>query len=206
MASEHHHSSAKRDVGHLAWPLLGLVAISLVGTIVLELDSSDDPAPVAEQSPVSEPAPQPPAVLAFHGHDTNPQRVERTLARPLFSETRRPPADIPALTAGSPKLPRLTGVVVSPVGGFAIFAGNEGGKPHVVREGDQVGAAVVEVVAAGRVTLRGPDGIVVLHPSFGEDTVQVSRLSPAAPARPGYRPRQGGHDAAILNRQRVPAI
>jgi hypothetical protein len=104
------------------------------------------------------------------------------------------------VTAGSAKLPRLTGVVVSPAGGFAIFAGIESGKPIVVRAGDQVGDTVIEAVATGQVTLRGPDGIVVLHPGFGERTLQVSRLVPADPARPGYRPHQGGYDAAILNR------
>jgi hypothetical protein len=109
------------------------------------------------------------------------------------------------VTAGSPKLPRLTGVVVSPAGGFAIFAGNDGGKPIVAREGDQVGDAVIEAVAVGEVTLRGPGGIVVLHPSFGASVVQASSLKPALASSPGYRPRQGGHDAAILIRQRVPA-
>lgn len=200
-----HHTNAKRDIGHLAWPLLGLVAAVLVGTVVLEVQGSNDPVPVAEQSMVSAPVPLPVAVVASLGPDNSPQWAERTLARPLFSETRRPPADIPVVTAGSPKLPRLTGVVVSPAGGFAIFAGIEGGKPIVAREGDQVGDAVIEAVAVGQVTLRGPDGIVVLHPSFGEGTVQVSRLVPTSPARLGYRPRQGGHDAAILNRLHPPA-
>jgi hypothetical protein len=206
MASEHHHSSARRDVGHLAWPLLGLVAIALIGMVVLELETSDDPMPLAEQGAVSEPAPQPPAVLAFHEHDNSPQGVERMLARPLFSQNRRPLARTPGLLAESPTtLPRLTGVVVSPAGSFAIFTRIEGGKPVVVREGDQVGAAIVEAVAAGQVTLRGPEGILVLHPSFGERVLQASRPSPASLARSGYRPRQGGHDAAVLNRKRVPA-
>ncbi len=206
MISDHHHSGARRDVGYLAWPLLGLVAIALVGTIVLELESSDDPLSVAEQSPVSEPAPQPLAVLAFHGHDTSPQGVERMLARPLFNQNRRPLADTSGMIAEAPRtLPRLTGVVVSPAGGFAIFASIEGGKPIVVRQGDRVGAAVVEAVAAGQVTLRGPEGILVLHPGLGESVLQASRPNPASLTRSRYRPRQGGHDAAILNRKPVPA-
>jgi len=126
--------------------------------------------------------------------------MQTMLARPLFNQTRRPPEAPPSVLAVSPRLPQLTGVVVSPAGGFAIFDNEDGGKPIVVREGDQVGAAVIETVAAGQVTLRGPEGILVLHPNFAERVLQASRPNPASPRRPGYRPRQGGHDAAILNR------
>ncbi len=200
-----HHGDARRDVGHLAWPLLGLLAATLMGTVVLEVMDRDDPMLVVEQSTASVAAPPLLAVGALHGPDDRPRRVERMLARPLFSQNRRPPADTPVPTAGLPKLPRLTGVVVSPAGGFAIFASIEGGKPIIARQGDPVGAAVIEAVAAGQVTLRGPEGILVLHPSFGERVLQASRPNPAIPARPGHRPRQGGHDAAVLNRMRVPA-
>ncbi len=201
-----HHGIARRDVGHLAWPLLGLIAIALVGPVVLELESSDDLVPVAEQSAVSEPAPQLLAAVASHGQDNGPRRVERMLARPLFNQNRRPPTGTSDLIADAPKtLPRLTGVVVSPAGSFAIFASIEAGKPIVVREGDQVGAAVIEAVAAGEVTLRGPEGILVLHPSFGERVLQAGRPNFASLTRSRYRPRQGGHDAAILNRKHVPA-
>lgn len=200
-----HHGDARRGVGHLAWPLLGLLAATLMGTVVLEVTDRDDPMLVVEQSTASVAAPPLLAVVALHGPDDRPRRVERMLARPLFSQNRRPPADTPVPTASLPKLPRLTGVVVSPAGGFAIFASIEGGKPIIARQGDPVGAAVIEAVAAGQVTLRGPEGILVLHPSFGERALQASGPNPAIPARPGYRLRQGGHDAAILNRMRVPA-
>ncbi len=198
-----HHCNVGRNIGRPAWPLVGLVAAVLTGTVVLELEGRDDPVPIAERSIVSPVAPHALEVAAAHGNSQ--QSVERMLARPLFRQNRRPPADTPVLIAGSPKLPRLTGVVVSPAGGFAIFAGTEGGKPIIVQEGDRVGDVVIEAVAAGLVTLRGPGGLAVLHPSFGERALQVSRLSSASPTRPEYRPRQGGHDAAILNRKRVPA-
>lgn len=204
MTSEH-HTDAKREIGHLAWPLLGLVTVALITIVILEVESRDDPMPMVEPNTVSLPIAQPVILVAPQASNNSSQWAERTLARPLFSETRRPPADTPVVTTGPVKLPRLTGVVVSPAGSFAIFAGIEGGKPTVVREGDQVGDAVIEAVSAGQVTMRGLNGLAVLHPSFGEKALQVSRLSPVGPTRTGYRPRQGGHDAAVLNRLHQPA-
>ena len=207
MTSEH-HANARQDIGHLTWLLFGLVAAALMGTVVLELELRGDAVPPAEQSVVSAPVPQPVAVVASLGPENSLQWARSTLARPLFSRNRRPPADTPVtpvVIAGSPKLPRLTGVVVIPAGGFAIFAGIDGDKPIVAREGDQIGDAVIENIFAGQVTVRGPGGLAMLHPSFGEKTLQVSRLRPASPARTGSRPRQGGSDAAILNRSKEAA-
>ncbi len=190
-----------QDAGLCAWPFLGLIAAALTVVIALEVGFALD-----DQSRVFPPAVQPVAVVvaAPHEDDHSPHAVKTLLARPLFDQTRRPPAS-PSLVAVAPRLPQLTGVVVSPAGAFAIFANSDGGKPVVVREGDQVGFAVIETVAAGQVTLRGPEGILVLHPNFGDRVSQTSRRNPANSTRPGYRPRQGGHDAAILNRKDVPA-
>lgn len=200
-----HHGGAGRDVGHLAWPLLGLVAAALAATIALEIEGRNDFVPLTEQSMASVPASQHLTLAVSHEQDESRQQVERLFARPLFSQNRRPPADTPVSAVVAPQLPRLAGVVVSSAGSFAIFANSEGGKPTVVREGDQVGAVVIETVTAGQVTLRGPAGIVVLHTGFGEKDLQASGPHPASPQRSGYRPRQGGHDAAMLNRMRVPA-
>lgn len=203
-----HHDNARRDVGHLAWPLLGLAVAALIVTVVLEIEGRDDSVPLAEQSMVSVPASQPLTLAVSHERDSSRQQVERLFARPLFTQSRRPPADTPASAVVAPRLPRLprlTGVTVSSAGSFAIFASNEGGKPIVVREGGQVGAAVIETVTAGQVTLRGPAGTAVLHTGFDERVSQATGPNPASPRRPGYRPRQGGHDAAMLNRMRVPA-
>lgn len=149
------------------------------------------------------PSSQPLTLAASQERDHSRQQMERLLARPLFSQDRRPPSDAPDPAAAAPRMPRLTGVAVSSAGGFAIFANDEGGKPIVVREGGQVGVATIEAVSAGQVTLRGPAGIVVLHTAFEERVLQASRPDPASPQRPRYRPRQGGHDAAVLNRGRA---
>lgn len=199
-----HHERAARDVRRLAWPLLGLIAAALAVPLVLEIEGGDGSMPLAEQSLVSVPVPQPLTPATSHERDDDRQQVERLFARPLFSQNRRPPADIPASAVVAPRLPRLTGVVVSSAGGFAIFANSEGGKPIVVREGGQVGVATIEAVSAGQVTLRGPAGIVVLHTTFEERVLQASRSDLSSSQRPRYRPRQGGHDEAMLNRRRLP--
>jgi len=192
------HSDAGRGIGFASWPLLGLLAAGLAGTVLVEVTGSDSSVLVVEKDATSAPTPQYARVIARSGQDNRPQRMERILARPLFSEDRRPPAASAAPVAGLPRsLPRLTGIVVSPAGGYAIFAGVESGKPIVVQEGGQVGGAVVEAVAADQVTIRGPDGSVVMRPSFGDKVVQASRPNPAL--------RRGGHDAAVLNRWRRPA-
>ncbi len=193
----HQHCSVRREFGHLAWPLLGLIIASLIGVTSLEIasiavdDQSDAPVP-AHLSLAAVTAP------ALERVDDSPQRLNGMLARPLFSQNRRPPADTSLLVAGPlESLPRLSGVIVSPVGGFAIFANTEGGKPIVVEEGGHIGSAVIEAIAAGQVTLRGPNGIVVLRPMSEDSTLQVSWLSPVDPARPGYRQPQDGHYGAF---------
>jgi hypothetical protein len=185
------------DIAHLAWPSLGLVAIMLTGLVTLEVrdvaatDRSD--AYVPPQSflvTVAQPR------ITVEGDSS--RWVDKTLARPLFSSDRRPPPDTASLVAGpSMSLPRLTGVVVSSAGAFAIFAGPEGGKPVVVEEGGQVGAAVVETIAPGRVVILGPGGAVVLRPVFEEKALQVTALDVAEPAMPGYQRPQSGHRAAF---------
>ncbi len=154
-------------------------------------DQSDAPVP-AHQIPAAVIAP------AFEKTGNRPQHFSELLARPLFSRNRRAPAETPILAAGPlESLPRLSGVIVSPAGGFAIFANIEGGKPIIVEAGGHIGAAVVEAIAVGRVTLRGPNGIVVLRPISEDSTMQVSSLSPVEPIRPGYRQTRDGHYAAF---------
>ena len=49
--------------------------------------------------------------------------------------------------SGSAGLPRLTGVIVGPLGGLAIFASNDG-KPHTVAEGDKIGNFTVRTIGS----------------------------------------------------------
>ena len=163
-----------QDAGLCAGPLLGLTAAAITAVIALEVGLALD-----DQSRMSPPAVQPVAVVvaAPREDDHSPHSVKTLLARPLFDQTRRPPVAPPSVVAVMPRLPQLTGVVVSPAGAFAIFANSAGGKPIVVREGDQVGVAVIETVAAGHVTLRGPEGILTIPRDGGHG------LRPTRPRR-----------------------
>ncbi len=182
--SINNHSGAKRDTGHVAWFVLGLTAAGLIGAIMLSVMSlaGDGEVSIAvlDLSP-----PKPILALARAERDHSPD-TEKTLARPLFSSNRRPPTDIAASTASpSRPMPRLTGVVVSPVGKFALFANTDGGRPLVMGEGDHLGATVIEAIMAGEVTVRGPNGVVVLHSSFDESVAQASLRSPPTPPKQG---------------------
>ena len=97
--------------------------------------------------------------------------VAELLARPLFSSTRRPDQAprLPGSAATVAGVPRLSGILVNGADRRAIFAGAEqGGRVQsiVAREGDDVGAYRVQSVTFASVTLTGPNGAVVLKPSF----------------------------------------
>jgi hypothetical protein len=89
-------------------------------------------------------------------------------ARPLFSSTRRPSA-VANKSAGSATaleaVPRLTGVIIGPSGGWAIFA-DANGKSHAAAAGDAIGAFKVRAISPGIVTLTGSEGDRVLRPTF----------------------------------------
>src|SRR5919202_1181988 len=70
--------------------------------------------------------------------------VATELARPLFSPKRRPGSIAANDTAKD--LTRLTGVLVSPAGKNAIFAGSAGGKPIVIGEGERIGGYVISSI------------------------------------------------------------
>jgi len=92
-----------------------------------------------------------------------------SLARPLFSRGRRPPADTRQVAAAAPAMtvPRLTGVLVGPFGASAVFMVSGSDKPVTVQEGDQMGAYRIRRITPGEVLVDGPDGERVLRPSFG---------------------------------------
>jgi hypothetical protein len=91
--------------------------------------------------------------------------LETTLAKPLFSNTRRPPQNAPsgATTDSDLADTRLTGIVTEPGRRIAIFAVN-GDKPLKVVEGDAVSGWRIESITPREVSLSGPSGTKTLQP------------------------------------------
>ena len=174
-----------RGAGHVARPAFGLAAAGLIGAIALGIGSVAGEDGNGRAAVPNLPPPTPIAARASGGGNAALAGTATILARPLFSSSRRPPAKVagPAIDPAKP-MPRLTGVVVSPIGRFALFANVGGGRPLVMSEGDHLGAAVIEAIVAGEVTVRGPEGAVVLRSTFDENAVPVKPAVPVVPSTP----------------------
>jgi general secretion pathway protein N len=90
-----------------------------------------------------------------------------TLARPLFSSTRRPPQSASTEAAADSDLAdtRLTGIVTEPGRRTAIFAVS-GDKPLRVAEGEAVSGWRIESITPREVSLSGPSGTKTLQPKM----------------------------------------
>ncbi|HYZ34539.1 MAG TPA: hypothetical protein VE684_19920 [Crenalkalicoccus sp.] len=180
-----------------AFAALGLSAAALAGILALELSqiTGDQVASTAAAAAVARwrPAPVVPTPTA---PDHSREWGATALERPLFAADRRPVAEQrPAVaTGGGRDLPRLTGVLVGPTGGTAIFAAAaDGARPIVLREGDSLGAFEVKTILVGQVMLVGPEGEQVLRPSFGPRSEgTAARPAALAPARPAAQVTTAG--------------
>lgn len=111
------------------------------------------------------------------------------LARPLFAPGRRPDATAQAKAANT--LPRLAGIIVSAGTASAIFMA-PGQKPQIAGMGGQVGAYAVQSIDPDEVRLRGPQGVLALHPQFppatargaARDSAREAAQAAIAPAAP----------------------
>lgn len=153
--------------------LFGVLAAALAGSIAWQF------VPVDERDEVQPSAPS--QVLALVPGPAAPagrpaELAASILARPLLSPGRRPPAAARAATPAT-ELPRLTGIIISPDGSSAIFAGRP--RALVVPEGGRVGEYTVRQIAPGLVTLNGPVGLVALRPSF--DAARPGRATVGQP-------------------------
>src|ERR1700722_17130662 len=72
--------------------------------------------------------------------------VDTILARPMFSQSRRPP---PIRAFAPAALPRLTGVLIGGQSKTAIFSGGAGTKSIALVEGDLIGRYVIQFIVAG---------------------------------------------------------
>jgi general secretion pathway protein N len=129
--------------------------------VVAQAARSDAPSPMTRQQ---NPRPE--------------ELVATTLARPLFSSTRRPPQDAPSGAAADDLTDaRLTGIVTTPRHRLAIFAVS-GDKPLKVAEGDAVSGWRIESITPREVSLSGPSGTKSLQP----------KLDPSLAPPPGQPP------------------
>jgi hypothetical protein len=124
-----------------------------------------------------------------------------TLARPLFSSTRRPPEIAQVESSGGQELSdkRLAGIVIEAQRRLAIFAVT-GGKPLTLSEGESVGGWRIESITPTEISLVGPSGTRTMQPTWGPSAArprqqrnasQQSQPSPA-PGEPGQAVQGNG--------------
>ncbi len=160
-----------------------LLAVALAAIVVLEGFSGSNDFESAPPQTRAESAATNLTPLAQN--DRRGEWVSTTLARPLFSPDRRPPAaaGVPA----SVDIPRLSGILITPSGRSAIFAPAGAGKPVVATEGTALGPYIVKLIGPDEVTIVGPSGPRSLHPAFDPASAPVRH----APATMLVPPRLG---------------
>ncbi|MGK9167962.1 hypothetical protein KXR53_16765 [Inquilinus limosus] len=96
--------------------------------------------------------------------------LTETVARPLFSPTRRGPQPPPVVEAAAPPPPpptpppavTLQGVILAGDSTVALLRRDDTGEIMTARPGDDLSGWHVDRIEAGSVTLSGPDGAVQL--------------------------------------------
>jgi hypothetical protein len=176
-------------IDRLALPLLLAGCVLFAAIIVAEIE----PAPIPEGiTAAASPAPGAPSAppRRENGRDYD-ELLATTLARPLFSSTRRPPVlgSTDDGTDSGLADTRLTGIVTEPGHRIAIFA-PAGAKTMTVIEGETVSGWRVDSITPREVSLSGPNGVKTVQPKFDPNLAPASASPPAGnlPGGPGYRP------------------
>jgi hypothetical protein len=122
--------------------------------------------------------------------------VTTILERPLFAPDRRPVSSAAPAAVASQGVPRLAGVVFTPEGRRAIFAAGTDGKQIALAENGRIGIFTVSRIDADAVTVAGPDGSILLRPSFATGAAAAARpvAAPPSAARP---PPQGNAPSGL---------
>ena len=161
--------------------LLLLAASAAVGQWVWAewerpVQAGDAPAPGATRAL--------PAVAVKPASDDSQRRRDELamiLARPVFSQTRRPKEEpgqpAPAAAAPAAGLPRMSAILINGETRSAIFDSN--GKTTVLSEGGRLGAFTIQSIEPQKVTLIGPDGKRVVRTAFSNE-------APPAPGPAGF--------------------
>ena len=122
----------------------------------------------ADEVSISRPQTRPATAPTVAGRKTarSDELVATVLARPLFSNTRRPP-QVASTDAADEEFSgtRLTGIVTESGRRIAVFA-ISGAKSLRVAEGEAVNGWRVESIMPREVSLSGPNGTKMLRPTF----------------------------------------
>lgn len=181
--------------------LLGVLGTLLVAIIGFEVLATNSDTAVGG-APTTLAAPPPGRIAAA------PRPAEwaaTSLARPLFSLTRRPDAEkAKDVATGTEQptndLPRLAGIQLVGTSKHAIFQPTGDVPPLVVGEGETLKDSVwkVETIGLTSVTLSGPSGEMTVEPKFDENAVAPP------PQLPVQRPRPAQRGAAVPPPQPAP--
>jgi hypothetical protein len=87
---------------------------------------------------------------------------DNILARPIFRPDCR---QLSATPDSDGAMPRLTAIVITALGGSAIFADDDG-KPIILAAGGDLNVFKLFTIVPDSVVLAGPAGRTVLHPEF----------------------------------------
>jgi hypothetical protein len=167
--------------------VFAIAALLLAGVVGRELVDAAAPLPQAAVPGRLPPALPPHAAATAAGAaDALAAAQAALLGRPLFSPDRRPAADAAASAGTRAGAPRLAGVLIDPSARRAILA--DGTRQTVVTEGGVLGAWRVATIAAGQVTLLGPEGMLTLHPAFAVPLQTAPEAASAPRPAPADRP------------------
>ena len=160
--------------------LLWALAVLLAGALAAEFALPGPPRP----SPVTAP-PTPDPAAATAAAEPVASWIATALQRPLFNPDRRPaaPGAAPAVSAAHPEPPRLAGILITPEGRNAIFAGSTDSEhATLAHEGSRVGAWVVQAIRVEDVQLAGPGGLLTVRPTYSSaPPPQAPAVTQAAP-------------------------
>jgi hypothetical protein len=177
-----------RGGGFLGTALLAVLCSGLAAVVFFELEPPlADPGAQA----AARPQPKPAIAAASEPRFTMPpfRDFGEVLARPVFSETRRPPG--PEAAAPGATAPfALAGVVLSAKERHALL--EHGQPPHIDRiaEGQEVDGWILEFVQLDRVVLRRGDNRVEVKAKdrAASPPLPSRRTATAAPPAPPSRP------------------
>jgi len=152
-------------------PLLAVLALELVA---LGLELAISPPRIAIM-----PA-QRPAGRIINTAAPNPRfEAAALLARPLFSPGRRPAIAAPRPV---PQPPRLSGIVVTGSGRYAIFV-PDGGNPMIVAKGQLIGPFKIREITTTQVIVSGPNGSFTLHTSYPDAASGTASQAASTPSK-----------------------